>query len=57
VLEARSGASFFTPRNWTINGTMNDLASKLAGPTGGVVVDKTGTGDEDIQLRSQMDFG
>lgn len=44
VLEARSGASFFTPRNWTINGTMNDLASKLAGPTGGVVIDKTGLG-------------
>lgn len=44
VLEARSGASFFTPRDWTINGTMNDLASKLAGPTGGVVIDKTGLG-------------
>jgi uncharacterized protein (TIGR03435 family) len=44
VLEARSGASFFTPQNWTINGTMNDLASKLAGPTGGVVIDKTGLG-------------
>ncbi len=44
VLEARSGASFFTPRNWTINGTMRDLASKLAGPTGGVVIDKTGLG-------------
>lgn len=44
VLEARSGASFFTSRNWTINGTMNDLASKLAGPAGGVVIDKTGLG-------------
>ncbi len=44
MLEARSGASFFMPRNWTINGTMNDLASKLAGPTGGVVIDKTGLG-------------
>lgn len=46
VLEARSGASFFMPRNWTINGTMNDLASKLAGPVGGVVIDKTGLGTE-----------
>ncbi len=44
ILEFRSGASFFMPRNWTINGTMNDLASKLAGPTGGVVIDKTGLG-------------
>jgi len=42
--EGRPGASFFTPRNWTINGTMNDLASKLAGPTSGVVIDKTGLG-------------
>ena len=42
--EGRPGASFFTPRNWTINGTMEDLASKLAGPTGGVVIDKTGLG-------------
>jgi len=44
VLEGRPGASFFMPRNWTIYGTMDDLASKLAGPTGGVVIDKTGLG-------------
>jgi uncharacterized protein (TIGR03435 family) len=44
VLECRPGASFFMPRNWTIYGTMDDFASKLAGPTGGVVIDKTGLG-------------
>jgi uncharacterized protein (TIGR03435 family) len=45
VLEERPGASFFMPRNWWGNyGTMEDIASKLAGPTGGVVIDKTGLG-------------
>jgi uncharacterized protein (TIGR03435 family) len=44
VLEGRPGASFFRPRNWINYGTMEDLASKLAGPTGGVVIDKTGLG-------------
>jgi uncharacterized protein (TIGR03435 family) len=38
------GSSFFRPRNWLNYGTMEDLASKLAGPTGGVVIDKTGLG-------------
>jgi uncharacterized protein (TIGR03435 family) len=42
--EGRPGASFFQPLNWGNYGTMEDLASKLAGPTGGVVVDKTGLG-------------
>jgi uncharacterized protein (TIGR03435 family) len=43
--EVRPGSSFFRPRNWWGNyGTMEDLASKLAGPTGGVVIDKTGLG-------------
>jgi uncharacterized protein (TIGR03435 family) len=44
VIESRPGASFFTPQSWAIFGTMDDLASKLAGPTGGVVIDKTGLG-------------
>jgi uncharacterized protein (TIGR03435 family) len=45
VYEGRPGASFFQPRDWWGNyGTMEDLASKLAGPTGGVVIDKTGLG-------------
>jgi uncharacterized protein (TIGR03435 family) len=44
VIELHSGASFFQPRNWGNYGTMEDLASKLAGPTGGVVIDKTGLG-------------
>ena len=45
VFEGRPGASFFKPRDWRGNyGTMEDLASRLAGPTGGVVVDKTGPG-------------
>jgi uncharacterized protein (TIGR03435 family) len=44
VLELHPGSSFFTPGNWHNYGTMADLASKLAGPIGGVVVDKTGLG-------------
>jgi uncharacterized protein (TIGR03435 family) len=46
VLERRhQGSSFFSPGDWYNNyGTMEDLASKLAGPTGGVVIDKTGLG-------------
>lgn len=45
VLESRPGASFFEAGDWWHNyGTMQDLASKLAGPTGGVVIDKTGLG-------------
>lgn len=45
VYEGRPGASFFQPRDWWGNyGTMEDLANKLAGPTGGVVIDKTGLG-------------
>jgi uncharacterized protein (TIGR03435 family) len=45
VLEFHPGSSFFRPRNWWGSyGTMEDLASKLAGPTGGVVIDKTGLG-------------
>ncbi|MFZ1084574.1 MAG: TIGR03435 family protein [Terracidiphilus sp.] len=45
VSDGRPGASFFQPRNWWGNyGTMEDLASKLSGPTGGVVIDKTGLG-------------
>ena len=44
VLEDHPGASFFRPRVWANYGTMEDLASKLAGPTGSVVIDKTGLG-------------
>ena len=44
VPEGHPGASFFRPRNWINYGTMEDLASKLAGPTGSVVIDKTGLG-------------
>jgi len=46
VIERRhQGSSFFSPRDWYNNyGTMEDLANKLAGPTGGVVIDKTGLG-------------
>ena len=45
VLERHQGSSFFSPRDWYNNyGTMEDLANKLAGPTGGVVIDKTGLG-------------
>jgi uncharacterized protein (TIGR03435 family) len=45
VFEGRPGASFFQPRDWWGNyGTMEDLANKLSGPTGGVVIDKTGLG-------------
>jgi len=46
VLERRNqGESFFSPGDWYNNyGTMEDLANKLAGPTGGVVIDKTGLG-------------
>jgi len=44
-LERHPGSSFFSPRDWYNNyGTMEDLANKLAGPTGGVVIDKTGLG-------------
>jgi len=33
------------PRHWWgIYGTMEDLANKLSGPAGGVVIDKTGLG-------------
>ena len=45
VFEGRPGAVFFQPRDWWgTYGTMEDLASKLAGPTGAVVIDKTGLG-------------
>ena len=45
VSEGRPGASFFQPRDWWGNyGTMEDLANKLSGPTGGVVIDRTGLG-------------
>jgi uncharacterized protein (TIGR03435 family) len=45
VLERHPGSSFFSPGDWYNNyGTMEDLASKLAGPAGGVVIDKTGLG-------------
>jgi uncharacterized protein (TIGR03435 family) len=45
VLERHQGSSFFSPGDWYNNyGTMDDLANKLAGPTGGVVIDKTGLG-------------
>ena len=42
--DGHSGSTFFMPRDWSIYGTMEDLASKLAGPTGGIVIDKTGLG-------------
>jgi uncharacterized protein (TIGR03435 family) len=42
--EGRPGASFIMPRHWTNFGTMEDLAGKLAAPTGGIVIDKTGLG-------------
>lgn len=41
-----SGASFFMPRKWYNIGTMQDLASQLAGPVGGIVIDKTGSGNK-----------
>jgi uncharacterized protein (TIGR03435 family) len=44
VFEARPGASYFQPRDWANYGTMEDLAGKLSGPAGGVVIDKTGLG-------------
>jgi uncharacterized protein (TIGR03435 family) len=45
VLEGHPGGSFFMPRHWWgIYGTMEDLANKLSGPAGGVVIDKTGLG-------------
>ena len=45
VQESNPGSSFFRPGHWRGNyGTMEDLASKLAGPTGGVVIDKSGLG-------------
>ena len=40
------GASFFMPRNWTNSGTMRDLATQLAEPAGGIVIDKTGLGNK-----------
>jgi len=42
--DGHSGGSFFMPRDWHNYGTMEDLASKLAGPLGGTVIDKTGLG-------------
>lgn len=39
-----SGSSFLMPRDWHSYGTMEDLACKLAGPSGGIVIDKTGLG-------------
>ena len=39
-----SGSSFFMPGEWYNYGTMEDLASNLAGPSGGIVIDKTGMG-------------
>lgn len=45
VLERHPGASNFRPGEWYHNyGTMEDLASKLARPVGGIVIDKTGLG-------------
>lgn len=45
VLERHQGSSFFSPQDWWANyGTMEDLANKLAEPTGGVVIDRTGQG-------------
>jgi uncharacterized protein (TIGR03435 family) len=44
VQESNPGASFFQPRDWGNYGTMEDLANKLSGPTGGVVIDRTGLG-------------
>jgi uncharacterized protein (TIGR03435 family) len=43
-LDGHSGSSFLKPGDWWNYGTMEDLACKLAGPTGGIVVDKTGLG-------------
>jgi uncharacterized protein (TIGR03435 family) len=40
--DGHSGGSFVMPRDWRSYGTMEDLASKLAGPLGGTVIDKTG---------------
>ena len=42
--DGHSGGSFFMPRDWHNYGTMEDLASKLAGPLAGTVIDKTGLG-------------
>ena len=35
---------YFFPGGWWYAGTMENLASNLAGPSGGIVVDKTGLG-------------
>jgi uncharacterized protein (TIGR03435 family) len=39
-----NGSSFFTTWDWHSYGTMEDLACQLAGPSGGIVIDKTGLG-------------
>lgn len=44
TFDGHSGGSFFMPRDWRNYGTMDDLASRLAGPLGGTVIDKTGQG-------------
>lgn len=41
-----NGSSFVQPQDWWNTGTMADLAEKLSGPAGGIVVDKTGLGNK-----------
>lgn len=45
------GASFLRPRNLRNAGTMQDLANQLSGPTGGIVIDKTGQGTKEFGYR------
>lgn len=47
--DAHRGSSFFMPGEWLNYGTMEDLASQLAGPTGAIVIDKTGLGNRRFQ--------
>ncbi len=43
-LDLPEGSSFFMPGEWHNYGTMESLAGNLAGPSGRIVVDKTGLG-------------
>jgi uncharacterized protein (TIGR03435 family) len=46
IVEDRMDSLFFLPGGWWHTGTMEYLASNLAGPSGRIVVDKTGLGDK-----------
>lgn len=46
IVEDQMDSLFFFPGGWWHTGTMENLASNLAGPSGRIVVDKTGLGDK-----------